>query len=66
MQKLVINSYDDFATHVGEVLGTSEWLEVSQERINSLPMPPSTTNGFTLTQSVQKPAPSDKQSFTAT
>lgn len=34
MQKLVINSYDDFATHVGEVLGTSEWLEVSQERIN--------------------------------
>lgn len=34
MQKLVINSYDDFTTHVGEVLGTSEWLEVSQERIN--------------------------------
>lgn len=34
MQKLVINSYDDFATHVGEVLGISEWLEVSQERIN--------------------------------
>ena len=34
MQKLVINSYDDFATHVGEVLSTSEWLEVSQERIN--------------------------------
>ena len=34
MAKLVINSYDEFATHLGEVLGTSEWLEVDQERIN--------------------------------
>ena len=34
MAKLVINSYDEFAAHLGEVLGTSEWLEVDQERIN--------------------------------
>ena len=34
MAKLVINSYDGFAAHLGEVLGTSEWLEVDQERIN--------------------------------
>jgi acyl dehydratase len=34
MAKLVINSYDEFAAHLGEVLGTSEWLEVYQERIN--------------------------------
>lgn len=34
MSKLVINSYEDFAGHVGEVLGVSEWLEVPQERIN--------------------------------
>ena len=34
MGKLVINSYDEFAAHLGEVLGTSEWLEVDQERIN--------------------------------
>ena len=34
MEKLVINSYDEFASHLGEVLGTSDWLEVTQERIN--------------------------------
>ena len=34
MSKLVINSYDEFASHLGEVLGTSDWLEVPQERIN--------------------------------
>ncbi len=31
---LTINSYDEFASHLGEELGASEWLEVSQERIN--------------------------------
>jgi len=34
MEKLVINSYDEFAAHLGEQLGTSDWLEVNQERIN--------------------------------
>lgn len=34
MEKLVINSYDEFASHLGEQLGCSEWLEVGQERIN--------------------------------
>ena len=34
MEKLIVNSYDEFASHLGEVIGTSEWLEVSQERIN--------------------------------
>lgn len=34
MSKLVINSYEEFAAHLGEVIGTSEWLEVPQERIN--------------------------------
>ncbi len=34
MEKLIINSYEEFASHLGEVLGTSEWLEVPQERIN--------------------------------
>jgi acyl dehydratase len=34
MEKLVINSYDEFAAHLGEQLGTSDWLEVDQERIN--------------------------------
>lgn len=34
MEKLIVTSYDDFASHEGQLLGTSEWLEVSQERIN--------------------------------
>ena len=32
MDKLIINSYEEFASHLGEQIGTSEWLEVSQER----------------------------------
>ncbi|WP_024990614.1 MaoC family dehydratase [Segatella albensis] len=35
MGKLVINSYDEFAAQLGKVLGTSEWLQVDQERINA-------------------------------
>ena len=31
---IIINNYEEFASHLGEVLGTSEWLEVPQERIN--------------------------------
>ncbi len=34
MGKLVVSSYDEFASHLGEVLGVSEWLQVDQERIN--------------------------------
>lgn len=31
---LVINSYDEFASHLGQQLGVSDWLEIPQERIN--------------------------------
>ena len=31
---LIINSYEEFASHLGEELGHSEWLTVDQERIN--------------------------------
>ena len=34
MDKLTIHSYEDFAQHVGQTLGVSDWLEVPQERIN--------------------------------
>ena len=34
MEKLIINSYEEFAVHLGEQLGVSDWLEVDQERIN--------------------------------
>ncbi len=31
---LTINSYEEFASHLGEELGASEWLTVDQGRIN--------------------------------
>lgn len=31
---LTINSYDEFAAHLGEELGASDWLTVDQDRIN--------------------------------
>ena len=34
MGKLIINSYEEFAAHLGEELGTSDWLQVDQDRIN--------------------------------
>ncbi|MBR0116710.1 MAG: MaoC family dehydratase [Prevotella sp.] len=34
MGKLIINSYDEFAAHLGEDLGSSDWLLIDQERIN--------------------------------
>ena len=33
MEKLIINSYEEFASHLGEQLGVSDWLEVTQDRI---------------------------------
>ncbi|MDD5861878.1 MAG: MaoC family dehydratase [Prevotella sp.] len=35
MEQLVINSYEEFATYEGKELGTSEWLQVDQARINA-------------------------------
>lgn len=34
MEKLIVNSYEEFASHLGEQLGISDWLEIPQERIN--------------------------------
>ncbi len=34
MSKLIINSYEEFASHLGQHLGDSEWLKVDQKRIN--------------------------------
>ena len=31
---LIVNSYEEFASHLGEELGGSEWLTIDQERIN--------------------------------
>lgn len=34
MSKLIINSYEEFASHLGQQLGISDWLTVDQDRIN--------------------------------
>ena len=34
MSQLVINNYDEFAAYLGKNLGTSDYVELSQERIN--------------------------------
>ena len=34
MSKVVINSYEDFLPYVGQELGVSDYVELSQERIN--------------------------------
>lgn len=34
MAKLIISSYEEFESFLGQELGTSDWLEVPQERIN--------------------------------
>ena len=34
MEKLVINSYDEFAAYLGQELGCSDWLQIDQDRIN--------------------------------
>lgn len=34
MEKLIINSYEDFEQYIGKELGVSEYLELDQERIN--------------------------------
>ncbi len=34
MGKLIINSHDEFASHLGEELGQSDWLLIDQDRIN--------------------------------
>ena len=34
MEKLVINSFEEFSTHLGEQLGVSDWVKIDQDRIN--------------------------------
>lgn len=34
MEKLIINSYEEFAAHLGQRLGVSEFVDLDQQRIN--------------------------------
>lgn len=33
MEKVIINSYEEFEKLVGQQIGVSEWLEIPQERM---------------------------------
>lgn len=54
MEKVIINSYEEFEKLVGQQIGVSDYLEVSQERINLLPMQLWIISGFMSIQSVPK------------
>lgn len=34
MEKVIINSYDEFASYLGKEIGTTEWFQIDQNRIN--------------------------------
>ena len=46
MGKLVINSYDEFASHLGEKLGTSEWLLVVERAKQESPYKSTIAHGY--------------------
>lgn len=46
MEKVIINSYEEFEKLVGQQIGVSDYVELSQERINLLLMQRWIINGF--------------------
>lgn len=34
MEKVIINSYDEFAEFLGKEIGTTDWFQIDQDRIN--------------------------------
>lgn len=34
MAKVIINSYDEFAEYLGKEIGTTDWFQINQDRIN--------------------------------
>jgi len=34
MSKLIVNSYEEFEQHIGQILGISEYIKITQEQIN--------------------------------
>ena len=52
MEKVIINSYEDFEKLVGQQIGVSEYVELPQERINL--MRHWTISGYTSIRNVPK------------
>ena len=55
MEKVIINSYEDFEKLVGQQIGVSEYVELTQERINLFADATLDQSGFTLTQNAPRP-----------
>ena len=55
MSAMVFTGADEREGAVGEHLGYSDWLEITQERVNSSPRRPATTSGSTSTSSGPRP-----------
>ena len=49
---VTINNYDEFAAYLGKNLGVSDYVELSQERINLFADATLDHSGFTWTRSV--------------
>lgn len=54
MEKVIINSYEDFEKLVGQQIGVSEYVELPQERINLFADATSTISGYTSIRNVPK------------
>lgn len=54
MAKVTINSYDEFAEYLGKEIGTTDWFQIDQDRINLFADATPTTSGFMSTWSAQR------------
>ena len=50
----IFSDFNEFKAAVGTELGVSEWIDVTEERINLLRRRPATTSGSTSTRSRRK------------
>lgn len=54
MEKVIINSYEEFEKLVGQQIGVSDYVELSQERTTFLQMQHWIINGFMWIRNVPK------------
>ena len=62
----IFTDLDELAAAVGEDLGTTDWVEIDQDRVDRSPTPPTTTSGSTSTWSARRTGRSAAPSPTAT
>ena len=62
----ILDTFDELASLTGQELGTSDWLEIDQDRVNGFADATGDNSGSTSTSSARPPAPSAAPSRTAT